>query len=668
MSGDERLETALAELDSAYLSTRLAAIQRLGDAKYAPALPRLIEIAGDQNRDERTRAGAIRALGKFGALSAVPVLIRSLKEVRPNMEERDPTKPAPETVSLGGVLLSVALPTALRTIGSPEAVEAVDLWRQDQPLDAIVAKAEAVVQQEKMKDWLERIRSAESVEAALQIVLEGAAKITGSERAFVAVREGETNEAPIKATLAFNPSTTDTTIAQGVVEEVLHSSQPVLTDNVTQDSRYQNQQSISYLSLRSIIAAPLTVGNEVIGVVYADNRLRAGVFKQDDLALLSAYAQAAGEALQTVRERQRPTTSGTTRPELDWFSGDEFDFTPPPSEAVVPEAKPLIEPPAGQLMVPEPQEEALPPSPPAQPPASPPPAPGGAPVGRVVPTQPGAPQAAPARTAVATSSVVQFSAYYPKTMRLDDWQPLYAYVFREQVANAVVADAFAQLGKKQAGYSSISQPARLAIAEGAQITATPSFKGFQFNPLNITVGFYDDWARFDFRLRAKDAPLNQFATGSITFTVEGVIVGDVPLSVYIGEPGGAAEINSAVARAYQAIFCSYSHQDTAIVERVERAYKALGLDYLRDVTTLKSGEHWSSEILELIDKADIFQLFWSKSAAESPYVRQEWQHALRQEAAKPSFIRPVWWKTPMPPVPAELSHIHFAYQPDLERG
>lgn len=261
---------------------------------------------------------------------------------------------------------------------------------------------------------------------------------------------------------------------------------------------------------------------------------------------------------------------------------------------------------------------------------------------------------------------MQFSAYHPKTIKPDDWQALYAYVFREAAASAVVADAFQQLGKKQAGYSTVTQPARAAIPEGAVITATPSMPGFQFNPVSASIGFYDDWARFDFKLRAKDAALNQFATGTITFTLEGVIVADVPLSLYVGEAGGDPEINGVITRLYQAIFCSYSHADTQIVERVERAYKALGLDYLRDVTTLRSGTHWSDELYGLIDKADIFQLFWSQTAADSKYVRQEWEYALRYEKERPNFIRPVWWKQPMAAVPPELGHIHFAYQPDLD--
>jgi hypothetical protein len=93
----------------------------------------------------------------------------------------------------------------------------------------------------------------------------------------------------------------------------------------------------------------------------------------------------------------------------------------------------------------------------------------------------------------------------------------------------------------------------------------------------------------------------------------------------------------------------------------------LGLDYLRDVTVLKSGQHWSEELLEMIERADIFQLFWSENAAMSDYVRREWQHALKVKSDQValSFIRPVYWQQPMPAPPDELKVLHFAYQPDL---
>jgi len=229
----------------------------------------------------------------------------------------------------------------------------------------------------------------------------------------------------------------------------------------------------------------------------------------------------------------------------------------------------------------------------------------------------------------------------------------------------VAEDAQKQLGERAPEFRKVTEAAQREIPEGETITATPHLDGFQFNPPSVSVAFFEDWHRFDFKLRATSAPLNRAANGLLTFTVAGVIVADIPLAVFVGEAASAGEPASGMARLYQAIFCSYSHQDMKIVERVERAYKALGLDYLRDVVSLKSGTHWSEELLGLIDQADIFQLFWSEAAAQSDYVRQEWQYALRLSRDNARFIRPVYWQQPMPPPPPEMTHIHFAYQPDL---
>ena len=64
--------------------------------------------------------------------------------------------------------------------------------------------------------------------------------------------------------------------------------------------------------------------------------------------------------------------------------------------------------------------------------------------------------------------------------------------------------------------------------------------------------------------------------------------------------------------------------------------------------------------MKMIDTSDLFQLFWSTSAAQSAYVRQEWQYALHQLRGE-GFIRPVYWERPLVSPPVELHHLHFAY-------
>jgi hypothetical protein len=148
----------------------------------------------------------------------------------------------------------------------------------------------------------------------------------------------------------------------------------------------------------------------------------------------------------------------------------------------------------------------------------------------------------------------------------------------------------------------------------------------------------------------------------VSFYVGPVLVGETAIGFRVSPQADSGETKPAepsTASPYQAIFVSYSHQDTVLVEQLERAYKALGNSYLRDVEMLRSGEEWNPALLQKIDEADIFQLCWSESASASQYVRQEWQHALAR--GKPSFIRPLYWEKPMPAPPPELAKIHFAF-------
>ncbi|HEX2623544.1 MAG TPA: toll/interleukin-1 receptor domain-containing protein, partial [Phototrophicaceae bacterium] len=280
----------------------------------------------------------------------------------------------------------------------------------------------------------------------------------------------------------------------------------------------------------------------------------------------------------------------------------------------------------------------------------------------------GSNKTAPAASEPKPVEDVQFSAYYPRDVQPQNWYALTVYIYKALAAEKVVADAQRTLGGLMATVRRVIEAARQTIPEGTPITATPQLDGFQFNPPSITIGFFEDWHRLDFKLRALNAPLNQATNGFMTFTVEGIIVADIPLSVYVGDSSAAASGNmvTMTQKLYKAIFCSYSHDDEKIVERVERAYKILGFDFLRDVNSLKSGQDWNEELYELIDNADIFQLFWSSTAAKSDYVKREWQHALKLDRDKSNFIRPVYWEDPMPSVPKALEHIHFAYEPTLD--
>jgi len=70
------------------------------------------------------------------------------------------------------------------------------------------------------------------------------------------------------------------------------------------------------LGLRSIICAPLTLKDEILGVIYVDNRLQAGIFTEKHLDLLTAISSSAAIAVENARLYQVAVEKGRMEREL----------------------------------------------------------------------------------------------------------------------------------------------------------------------------------------------------------------------------------------------------------------------------------------------------------------------------------------------------------------
>jgi HEAT repeat protein len=266
----------------------------------------------------------------------------------------------------------------------------------------------------------------------------------------------------------------------------------------------------------------------------------------------------------------------------------------------------------------------------------------------------------------------QFSVYHPWQIKPVLWHTLLAYLHNQLSRAEVDADSMGHL-QAEAHYARKTAPAKTDISEGAEILVVPEMPGCRFNPPTARVAWLENWHRIEFRMQALPTiagfELDKAVNGRIAFYVESLLVGEVNIWTFVTDEAGplAAEtltnIGMATADAYPAIFASYSHEDTAIVEALATAYKVPGMSFLRDIEALRSGEKWQPRLLELIEQADVFQLYWSIAAKRSRHVEQEWRHALVRTKARLGFIRPVYWQTPMPEPPPELADIHFSYYP-----
>jgi hypothetical protein len=264
---------------------------------------------------------------------------------------------------------------------------------------------------------------------------------------------------------------------------------------------------------------------------------------------------------------------------------------------------------------------------------------------------------------------IRFTAYHPKEVRPETWYTLLAYAHLPEALEAVQSDSWTRLGPQAGNAGQSRSEATQTIARGAEMVVVPELPGCRFNPPRTSFLWLEDWHRTEFRVQATpdlpDFALGQAVNGRVAFYVGPVLVAEVPIWTHVraeADTSAADQPDTQVTTdPYQRIFLSYSHQDAMIVQQLERAYTVLGLQSLRDVHVLRSGEEWHPALLRHIEQADIFQLYWSHNAKHSTYVEHEWRHALTH--TRPSFIRPLYWEQPMPDPPPELAAIHFAYFP-----
>ncbi len=266
---------------------------------------------------------------------------------------------------------------------------------------------------------------------------------------------------------------------------------------------------------------------------------------------------------------------------------------------------------------------------------------------------------------------VQFTVYRPRVVAPAVWVPFIAYAHLAEARpgedgdpiEQVRQDAARVLGAAARDYQDVSQDSRLAVPVEGELTFVPEIAGIEFNPPRASFVWLEPVHRADFRMRADPNLDGKTARGRMSVFLGHILIAEVSLQIKV-ERGRAASVDTAPAehaRPYRKIFASYSHRDTAVVEELERYARAIGDEYIRDWIHLRTGEIWGARLEQMIEQADVFQLFWSSASMHSKFVRQEWEHALSLD--RPSFVRPLYWEVPMPTAPGlppeRLSQIHF---------
>jgi uncharacterized domain HDIG len=147
------------------------------------------------------------------------------------------------------------------------------------------------------------INSSMGLRRVLEEVMDSLITLMHAERGFLMLREsnGEFAVQIARGIAHINLDEEAFKVSKTVVRKVVESSAPVLTTNAQADPRFDAQMSVAAYQLRSILCVPLKLKDDLIGVLYVDNRAHAGIFKENDLELISGFADQAAVAIDSAR-------------------------------------------------------------------------------------------------------------------------------------------------------------------------------------------------------------------------------------------------------------------------------------------------------------------------------------------------------------------------------
>jgi PAS domain S-box-containing protein len=221
-------------------------------------------------------------------------------------EQTRPTTVADQIITLGAQAGKIRADLAGSRVQLPKIVYD-DLSNIEHSLRVIGEKIEAFQREHNnmlaLADVGQVVNSSLELDEVLRIVMDNIVRLTKAERGFLMLRN-EKGEMVVRMARNWEMEavhTTELTVSRSIVGRVIETGEPLITTNAQEDQRFMGQESVVAFNLRSILCVPLKVKSEIIGVIYADNRIRAGIFADSEKNLLVAFANQAAVALENAR-------------------------------------------------------------------------------------------------------------------------------------------------------------------------------------------------------------------------------------------------------------------------------------------------------------------------------------------------------------------------------
>jgi len=133
---------------------------------------------------------------------------------------------------------------------------------------------------------------ADSRSAVLTVLVDEAVRLFGAERGFLLSRADAAPGFEVEVARSLDleaVANPERKISVTIAQRVLEHGEGVFSEDAQTDA-LSAAESVVDLRLRSVLCMPLRVGEQILGLLYLDHRFQAGVFDEQDLPWLMAFA------------------------------------------------------------------------------------------------------------------------------------------------------------------------------------------------------------------------------------------------------------------------------------------------------------------------------------------------------------------------------------------
>ena len=156
----------------------------------------------------------------------------------------------------------------------------------------------------------QHISSILNLNELLENILNKALEVTGAQRGFLFVPEGEGKtenlELIAKKSIYDSLDHTETLpdkekVSKKIIKRSYINDEIILTTNAQEDDKYRDYKSVIQYRLKSIVCIPIKYKNEIKAICYLDNPLAAGIFSKEDIEILKTMMVQAAISIENAR-------------------------------------------------------------------------------------------------------------------------------------------------------------------------------------------------------------------------------------------------------------------------------------------------------------------------------------------------------------------------------